>query len=83
MIYESSEQVLGLGPGAHGGVSRGLALTSFGVTGTQLRFFLDVLVDPERSCCPITGWFGFASRGEMHVHYNHVVGAVCLIGVYG
>jgi hypothetical protein len=40
MVCESLEQALGLRPEMHGRVGRGLALTSFGVTGTQLYFSL-------------------------------------------
>jgi hypothetical protein len=60
-----------------------LALTSFGVTGTQLYFLLGVLADPEGSCCLVTGGFGFAPNEERYVHHNNMVRAVHLIGVYG
>jgi hypothetical protein len=42
-----------------------------------------VLADPERSCCLVAGRFSFAPCEERHVHHNHMVGAVRLIGVYG
>jgi hypothetical protein len=45
MVCESLEQALGLRPEMHGRVGRGLALTSFGVAGTQLYF-------PWRPCRP-------------------------------
>ena len=51
--------------------------------GDLTPFFHDVLVDLERSCYLVIGRFGFAPRGERHVHHNHVVGAVRLIRVDG
>ena len=56
---------------------------TFGVAGTYLLFFPGVPADLERSRCLVTGGFGFAPRGERHVHCNHVVGAVHLIEVDG
>jgi len=44
MVYESPEQALGLRPRTQGGVSHGLALTSFGIVGTQLYFSLTSLL---------------------------------------
>jgi hypothetical protein len=46
-------------------------------------FFPGVLADPVRSCCLVTGEFGFTPCGDRHVHRNHMVGAVRLVGVYG
>jgi hypothetical protein len=66
-----------------GGASHGLALTSFMVTRTQLHFFPSILADPERSCCLVIGGFGFTPHRDRHVHRNHMVRVVCLVGVYG
>jgi hypothetical protein len=49
MVYESLEQALGLRPRMQGGVSHGLALASFGVTGTPLHLSLTSL-PTSRGC---------------------------------
>jgi hypothetical protein len=46
-------------------------------------FFPSILAELERSCCLITDKFGFAPCSERHVHRNHTVGAVRLVGVDG
>ena len=47
MVYESPEQALGQRPRTQGGISRGFALTSFRVMGTELRFSLASLLTPR------------------------------------
>ena len=61
----------------------GLGPDIFWGHGDSTLFFPDALVDLERSRCIVTGGFDFAPRGERHVHRNHVVRAVRLVGVYG
>ena len=83
MIYGSLEHALGLRPGTQGGVSHGLALASFGVTGTLLCLSLTSLPTPRGHVALLKAGLFFAPCGERHVHRNHVVGAVRLVGVYG
>ena len=83
MVCESPEQALGLRPRMQGRVGRGLALTSYPGHGDLAPFFLSILADLERSCCLVIGGSSFTPRGERHVHHNHVVRAVRLIGVDG
>jgi hypothetical protein len=58
MVYESLEQALGLRPRMQGRVGQGLALTSFRVAGTQLRFPLASMPTLE-VVLPCNGWVWF------------------------
>ena len=51
--------------------------------GDLTLLFAYILIILKNLCCLVEGEFDFVTRGERHVHRNHVVRVVRLIGVYG